>query len=195
MELRQVEFGKAIVKNNLKQEGNTIYYFGFVPQESYNDTVASIRDMVYKHWDALSTSPPKTRPASEETAVAPPALQLLAWQTHEGRPKFPEALLTRYDEGTEEHAVIAAKKAEFDALYPPLETFGHTTSPGRVGGTCDFAFDNSQPIDILRVVSLEMADSLDPTRRPCLAIFILRVVMLNSQFSTDGCHTCHCLQR
>ena len=167
MHRRQVEFGKAIVKHNLNQEGNTIHYFGFV-QEGYKDAVAAIRDMVYKRWDGLPTSPPKTRPSAEKDAASsPPALQILSWQTQEGRPKFPDSLVTRYDEGTDEHAVIAQKKAEFDDMFPPAETRGHPTSaPGRVGGACDFAFDNSQPLDIFRVVSLEMTDSLDPSLRP-----------------------------
>ena len=176
MEPRQVEFGKAIAKNNLNQDGKLIYYFGFVVQETYKDTVATIRDLVYKNWDALSTSPPKARPTSEANPT-PPELQLLAWQSQEGRPKFPESLLTRYDEGTPEHAVIMEKKAEFDVLYPPVETFGNTTGAsrvGRAGGSCDYGFDSSQPIDVLRVVLLEMTDTLDPTRRPCVAIFVFK---------------------
>ena len=123
--------------------------------EDLKDAAASIRHKVYQHWDGSSESPPQSRPA-ETTGTSAPPLQILAWQ--DGRPIFPNSLVSRFDADSREHQQILQKKAELEQLFPapaagdPVTTPGQ---PGRASGACDFSVDNGlQPLDTQRDVSL-----------------------------------------
>ena len=155
LSIRQVEFAKAIVERALATPNDGVRYIGFVRADDLKDAAASIRHKVYQHWDGSSESPPQSRPA-ETTGTSAPPLQILAWQ--DGRPIFPNSLVSRFDADSLENQQILQKKAELEQLFPapaagdPVTTPGQ---PGRASGTCDFSVDNGlQPLDTQRDVSL-----------------------------------------
>ena len=113
---RQVEFAKAIVERVLDTPNDGVRYMGFVPAQNMKDVTASIRHKVYQQWDASSESPPQSRPAETTETTAPP-LQVLAFQN--GRPVFPNSLLSRFDADSREHQQILEKKVELELLFPP----------------------------------------------------------------------------
>lgn len=152
---RQVEFAKAIVERVLDTPNDGVRYMGFVPAQNMKDVTASIRHKVYQQWDASSESPPQSRPAETTETTAPP-LQVLAFQN--GRPVFPNSLLSRFDADSREHQQILEKKVELELLFPPPaagDPVATAGQPGRASGNCDFSVDNGlQPLDPQRDVSL-----------------------------------------
>lgn len=119
--------------------------------------------MVYKDWDSNpAKSPPKQRPSSERQAAdESPELEIVAWSN--GAPSFPESLMTRFPEGTEEHTKIAELKAKFLIEFPvssqPVPADGQG---GRIGGHCDFSVDSGkQPLDVHRVIDLAAVPAAD----------------------------------
>lgn len=145
----------AIADRTLKGDGRVVRYVGFVTAKQMKRVEKTIRSMVYEHWDNAATSPPKARPAEEDTTTSEPNLQILAWQN--GRPVWPEALSTRFAEGSKEHATLMEKKAAFQVEFPEAAVASSqpSSSPARVGGLCDYSVDEGKhPLDITREISL-----------------------------------------
>ena len=156
--IRFAEFGRATVMRNLKGASRGIEYFGYIFEE-LNANRTAIRNMVYQEWDTNSTlSPPRTRPSGDATTgneqEADPQLEILAFV--QGEPVFPEVLLTRFPEATEEFAKIQELKKTFDEKFPHSTQRPPSDPRGaRVGGVCDFSIDGGkQPLDISRVIDL-----------------------------------------
>lgn len=81
-------------------------------------------------------------------------LQVLAFQ--DGKPLFPEIILTRFPEGTTEHAAIDEKFKQFKAKFPdqPVQKVAGGAPP-RSGGLCDFNVDGGKrPVDPHRQLAL-----------------------------------------
>eukprot|EP00913_Durusdinium_trenchii_P021213 g19927.t1 len=122
------------------------------------------RDYVYKKWDNSSLAPAKTRPSEEGESSGPPDLVILAWQN--GSPHFPDPLLSRFAEGTEEHAKMKELKEEMMVLFPTPDSEPSTTAltagTARAGGFCDFGIDDgAKPVDITKAVSLTAVADTD----------------------------------
>ncbi|CAK9091359.1 FO synthase subunit 1 [Durusdinium trenchii] len=127
------EFGRAAVNMNLRGDGPTVHYFGLIQQE-YKTNLTAVKSMVYKKWDEdTNLSPPKTRPLRESSAAAAavPSLDILAWAND--RPVFPAVLLTKFPEGTAEHARMLELKKDFDEKYPEASQPPPAVGSGRAG--------------------------------------------------------------
>lgn len=161
------EFGRAAVNMNLRGDGPTVHYFGLIQQE-YKTNLTAVKSMVYKKWDEdTNLSPPKTRPLRESSAAAAavPSLDILAWAND--RPVFPAVLLTKFPEGTAEHARMLELKKDFDEKYPEASQPPPAVGSGRAGGVCDYSVDGGRhPLDCTRVIDLPLvgADSSGETR-------------------------------
>lgn len=124
----------------------------------------SIRETIYRSWDASAGAPPPARPPDEGEDSAPPSLQILAWR--DSAPRWPDILSTRFPEGTEEFSVLNKLKNDFRNEFPqsvsvqqPGVAIVHT---GRAGGHCDFAVDGGvQPLDVTRLISLQHVSDED----------------------------------
>ena len=157
---RFAEFGRALTERALQAQKVDVRYFGLLEPEGFRDNKNAIRDMIYRHWDLSSTSPPRQRPETEAAAEEVPDLQILAWQS--GHPVFPEQISGRFEESTPEFHAVKKIKDEFLELFPPSETpaaAAPVPAPvqGRAGGACDFTLDNHlQPLDVTRQLDLLM---------------------------------------
>lgn len=162
--LRYCEFGRALVQRAWGGDGRKVFYVGFWSAKHFEDNMKSIRETIYRGWDASTGAPPPARPPDEGEDTAPPSLQILAWR--DGAPRWPDILSTRFPEGTEEFDVLNKIKEEFKQEFPqsaavqqPGVTIVHA---GRAGGHCDFAVDNgAQPLDITRLISLQHVSDAD----------------------------------
>ena len=153
---RFCEFGRAAVARNLSQQGRTVHYFAYVLND-FDTNSGDIRSKVYEHWDNNpDLSPAKNRPAREDTVQGQqqPNLSLLAWAN--GAPIFPDALLSRFQEGTSEHTKIKELKEEFKNRFPAAsQPLPASTGGGRAGGFCDFSVDSERaPLDPARQIDL-----------------------------------------
>ena len=152
---RFCEFGRAMVARNLSESLRPVRYFGYILNE-FETNMGDIRSKVYEAWDKSSTAPPRTR-ASREAAeqTQAPSLDLLAWAN--GAPLFPAALVTRFQEGTPEHAKMQELKDDFNkkfpqSLHPPSSA---ASGSGRAGGHCDFSINlGEEPLDFQRIIDL-----------------------------------------
>ena len=152
---RFCEFGRAMAARNLSESARPVHYFGFILNE-FETNMGDIRSKVYEAWDKSSTAPPRTRagmePAEQSQA---PSLDLLAWAN--GVPLFPAALVSRFQEGTSEHAKMQELKDDFykkfpQSLHPPSSS---ASGSGRAGGICDFSINSgAEPLDFRRVIDL-----------------------------------------
>lgn len=150
-------------------EGNVrpVHYFGLLPTE-HEATTVHIRSLVYTAWDNdQNLSPPKTRLRSEEQSERDhPPLEMLAWTS--GGPVFPQALLDRFPQGTDEHLKLQQLKTEFQTKFGgqqetrPRESGSAGAGGGRAGGFCDFSIDNGmQPLDTTRTIELPHVAAAD----------------------------------
>ncbi|CAK9072657.1 unnamed protein product, partial [Durusdinium trenchii] len=160
------EFSRACAERNWKN-ARKVLYVGFLNAKQVARATRSLRDYVYKGWDESSAAPAKTRPPDEQESKPPPELQILAFEG--GRAVWPRPLLSRFDPGTEEHSMMAAKKAEFDAAFPQSAAETRNPAPGRTsgqpqraGGLCDFSIDGGlEPLDVQREISLAAVTDAD----------------------------------
>lgn len=166
-----------MTERSLERQKTDVRYFGFVPSDSFKDTLAAVRDMIYKSWDVSKESPPKQRPGSDAAEQAAPDLQILAWN---GRPVFPECVASRFEEGTLEFDEVAKLKKEFLEMFPHATTQPAAPNPvpARVGGVCDFTLDNgAEPLDVNREIEVErIADDQFSEQR--LLVMLIRVSVL-----------------
>ena len=154
--LRFCEFGRAAVARNLSQQARTVHYFAYVLND-FDTNSGDIRSKVYEHWDGNpDLSPPKNRGAREDNAQDQrgPSLALLAWAN--GAPIFPDALLSRFQEGTSEHSKMKELHEEFKTRFPVAsQPQPASNTGGRAGGFCDFSADSGRaPLDPARQIDL-----------------------------------------
>lgn len=170
-----MEFGRAIAQSILENELTSLRYCGFLSDAQYQETTKYVRHLVYTHWDSASTSPPKQRPRDESNEGSMPQLQILG--SHQGRPFWPETLLTRFAADSQEHESVMARKAKFDAMFPPqvAATTGRPAPAGggRAGGQCDFSVDE-EPLDCARQIDLPHVKDADfNEQRQCFFLIVL----------------------
>lgn len=150
---RFAEFARAIAARDLNGSGRTVHYFGFVHDE-FTVNSAAIRNMVYKEWDANPDSPPKQRVRPETVADTTPDLEMLAWSGN--APNFPDALLTRFPENSDEYRKVHDLRQRFKEQFPTAsQPSAADGRGGRVGGLCDYSIDGGkEPLDVRRQIDL-----------------------------------------
>ena len=167
---RFAEFSQACVQRALTGSANPrVIYYGILRKEQ-KDLVAGIEAQVYRHWDGLESSPPKTRPRSV-TDLTVGGLKLLSCSA--SGPGWPEYIANKFPEGSSERAEIMGMKNSFEARYPPVgrQTAGPgpQSGPARVTGKPDFTIDGGrEPLDPERPVDL-LAEAPPPVGNRRLA--------------------------
>ena len=152
---------RAVTNRTLAGATPLVRYFGFTNAE-FAVNSADLRTQVYNHWDGSSLSPPRSRPGTENALSASgPSLDILAWS--DGCPRFPQALLNRFAEGSSErNELLKVKKVleqKFPAATQPAPAQGRTA---RVGGVCDYTLDgNREPLDVSRIIDLPVVPAAD----------------------------------
>lgn len=143
------------MKRNLEGAGIKLRYFAFMMEEVEVNR-AAMRGMVHEVWDKDPNSPPKQRPNRESSGAADaPSLELLAWQ--DGRPYFPDSILSKFADHTPEFQGIQKLKKTFEDMFPAAAQPAPVTGSGRAGGVCDFSLDDGKkPLDLTRCIDLPM---------------------------------------
>ena len=149
---RHAEFARAIVKRKLSGKVPEVSYFGII-KDIQKDVVSSIEEDVYNAWDNSSTAPAKTR---VRDAAATPTLDTLSWVN--GSPKFPDALLAKFPEGSLQHQEIVKFKEKVTSMFPASANPSPTAVTVRATGLPDFSGETV--LDLERELSLETT-SLD----------------------------------
>ena len=171
---RFVEFARAVTEIRLQEPASPLRYIGFVKvvegdrgcqKDPFMEIVSAVRSKVFQQWDQSKDAPPPTRPKTEAEQASAPELGALAWQ--DDHAIFPEILLERFPEGTDEHEKIQAKQVEFDAQFPHKDPAPQTSTVGgirRAGGFCDFSVNEGrQPVDTERLLDLAPIKEADFT--------------------------------
>ena len=86
-------------------------YYGMLRAEQ-DDVKTSLGSQLYEHWDRSSDAPPKTR---QREPVSAPSLNALSWK--DGRGHFPDAIVNKFQRGTDEHKKMLELKAEVEDLF------------------------------------------------------------------------------
>lgn len=160
------------MKRRLEEPTSPLRYIGIARQNdtsgaSLADITKALRSQVWNFWDNSPQAPPKTRAQDGSAQTAPPQLQILAWQR--GRPIWPEILLSKFPENTDQHAVLESKRVQFAAKFgsaPETTGVASTSAAGtpRVGGLCDYSPDDGlRPFNFSKSVSLPAVKDQDFT--------------------------------
>lgn len=157
-----MEFGRAVLERLLQGGGSPdVYYCGFL-REDQKDCIADFEAAIYSHWDSSATAPAKTRPSE---AKPDPTLDLLTWVS--GRPKFPDALLNKFSEGSASHKVISECKQELLRNFPEAGTDASVTASPSAGtvraqGQPDYSIEGgARPQDLSEDLNLAVVKEAD----------------------------------
>ena len=104
----------------------TVMYFGVLKKEQ-RDVITQIEAEVFKHWDNLSTSPPKSRPRTEQEREVT-GLKVLTCD-RSGRFGFPEHVMNKFPTGSEHHQALDRIKKDFEEEFPQHSGGGDTSNP------------------------------------------------------------------
>ena len=177
---RYAEFSKAVVDMALepRQAGlPEVIYYGIFREDPeskpgapaiHKKVQGEIEAKVFQHWDALSTSPAKTRP-KPQTNRCVEGLSLLS-STDQG-PVWPGSLDSKFNAESAEGKELLALKQAFLAEFPPSEAArgqGNRTTPAQVRATGqpDFSVEGGQePLDVSRLVDLLVEAAPPPADR------------------------------
>lgn len=166
---RYAEFARAVAHRTLQRELKPdVVYYGMFRREQENKSVCpNIDSAVFKHWDDLASSPPKTRQRPE--ALFQVAGLSLASCTTSGQIAWPSHVDTKFPEGSEQKKVVEKLKAEFMAEFPETgssESARRTQATPRVQGSPDFSVDGASVLDIERCIDLEKIEPPSSDQRP-----------------------------
>lgn len=157
-----MEFGRAVLERLLQGGGSPdVYYCGFL-REDQKDCIADFEAAIYSHWDSSATAPAKTRPSE---AKPDPTLDLLTWVS--GRPKFPDALLNKFSEGSASHKVISEFKQELLRNFPEAGADASVTASPSAGtvraqGQPDYSIEGgARPQDLSEDLNLAVVKEAD----------------------------------
>ena len=153
--LRQAEFARAVVKAKLERSWrHPVYYLGLL-KDHQKDVAESLENAVYTSWDAGTSAPPKHRQREQSQT---PRLSLILWQN--GRPLFPQALLTKFAADSDQCAKVKEMQQQLEELWPTESAPGvGATSHPRAGGSLDLAGEDL--LDIDREVSVALTPFAD----------------------------------
>lgn len=153
---RYAEFGRAVCERRLAGHTPFLSYMGLI-KDSQKDNLAAVEEMVYNHWDGSSRAPAKQRPKEEKEK---PSLSLVLW--HNNRPIFPDALVRKFADGSDQHAQILRMKKELEDLWPSSAGGESAVVSARAAGSPDFTgtrvLDLSREVDLARTPSSEFKE-------------------------------------
>lgn len=166
---RYAEFSRACAHRTLQQElkPDVVYYGMFRREQQHKSVCPAIDTAVFKHWDDLASSPPKTRQRPEASFQI--AGLSLASCTTNGQIAWPSHIETKFPEGSEQRKVVEKLKATFMAEFPETgssESARRPQAPPRVQGSPDFSVDGASVLDIERCIDLEKVDPPSSDQRP-----------------------------
>lgn len=150
--IRYAEFGRAVCERLLAGRSPYVSYLGLL-KEQQKDNIVAVEEMVYNHWDASPQAPAKQRPKQE---LQTPSLSILLWQRN--KPAFPQNLLDKFVEGSDQKAEVDRMKKELESLWPTAGTADSAASVvARAAGSPDFT--GSTVLDLKREVDLPKTPS------------------------------------
>lgn len=153
-----MEFGQACVHRSLAGEQPPVVYYGIMRDSATSQLRSLLETAVFKHWDGLATSPPKTRPREAPPVTKITGLSLLSVDAA-GNPIFPTRILDKFSDGPHRKA-LERMRDDFSQEFPQesSRTGGGGTqgqSAPRVSGQCDFSIDDGkEALDVSRVVDV-----------------------------------------
>ena len=166
LKLRYAEFGSACIERSLKGEKPSTIYYGLL-REGQKDIIATLESDVFKHWDGLGSSPPKTRPRSE-VCINITGLALLTCDAA-GNPGWPPHLSDKFPAESMQGKRLQELKANCEKEFPAAAVTTQTSrgrAPTRASGDCDFSVNNGEaPLDLERVLDLPKIAAPEPDMR------------------------------
>ncbi|CAK9064704.1 FO synthase subunit 1 [Durusdinium trenchii] len=135
-----------------------VVYYGIMRDSATSQLRSLLETAVFKHWDGLATSPPKTRPREAPPVTKITGLSLLSVDAA-GNPIFPTRILDKFSDGPHRKA-LERMRDDFSQEFPQesSRTGGGGTqgqSAPRVSGQCDFSIDDGkEALDVSRVVDV-----------------------------------------
>lgn len=180
--MRHAEFGRACVKQSLDPTKIPIQYCGIIG-ENLKKLSESVQSLVYNNWDASDLSPPRER-ARPERVNPVDQLQLEVLAVNRGVPCWPDVILSKFHESTEEHKTLLKMKTAFEKEFQVSQRNStantnrapSSTPGGRCSGVCDYSVDDGkEPLDVQRVIDLQHVglESFDSDNRPGLIFWEL----------------------
>ena len=146
---------RAVVRERLAGRLLQVHYIGILKASSQKDVLAAIEESVYNSWDSSSAAPPAQR---AREAAATPSLSVILWQ--QNRPVFPQALLSKFVEGSPQHGEVLKMKKTLEELWPSTSSPESSASGGgpvRAVGSPDLSGVNL--LDLDRLVDLRTISS------------------------------------
>ena len=136
-----------------------MYYGCFRDSDVHKRVQRDLEAMVFKHWDGLSSSPPKQRPRSQAAPDWNVEGLLLLSCTRSG-PVWPEHLDSKFAANSPEAKEIQELKQSFLSEFPAISEPGQAAAGAgaraptvRAAGQPDFSVDGGrEPLDVSRVV-------------------------------------------
>ena len=136
-----------------------IYYGCFREGDVHKRVQRELESLVFKHWDDLSSSPPKQRPRSEAAADWNVEGLVLLSCTRSGL-VWPEQLDGKFATNSPEAREIQELKQSFLSEFPATSEPGQASAGAGAGGSTvratgqpDFSVDGGrEPLDVSRVV-------------------------------------------
>ena len=152
-----------------------VHYCGIIG-DNLKKLQEGIQSQVYNRWDASDSSPPRDRPRPERRANPLDQLQLEVLAVNRGVPCWPDIILSKFHESTEEYQTLLQMKTEFEREFQVSQRNTNTTpvsstQRNRCNGVCDYSVDGGkEPLDVQRFIDLEHVslESLASENRPGL---------------------------
>ena len=157
-----MEFGQAVVRRKLNGKTPDVSYFGII-KDSQKDVVTSIEEQIYTAWDNSPEAPRKTR---VRDSAPTPTLDTLSWVN--GSARFPDALLSKFLDGSPQHAEMLKLKEQVKSMFPGAAETSSTAVTSRATGLPDFSGENL--LDLDREVSLETTNANEFNPEQSLAL-------------------------
>ena len=175
--MRHAEFGRACVKQTLDSAKIPIHYCGIIG-ENLKKLQEGVQSLVYNSWDASDASPPRER-ARPERVNPVDQLQLEVLAVNRGVPCWPDVILSKFHESTEEHKTLLKMKTAFEREFQVSQRNANantnrvtsSTQGNRCSGVCDYTVDGGkEPLDVQRVIDLPHVglESFESDNRPGL---------------------------
>ena len=158
-----------------------IYYGCFREGDVHKRMQRELESLVFRHWDDLSSSPPKQRPRSEAAADWNVEGLVLLSCTRSG-PVWPEHLDSKFAANSSEAREIQELKQSFLSEFPATSEPGQASATGagaggptlRATGQPDFSVDGGrEPLDVSRVVDC----LVEPPPAPADRLGVLKIVL------------------
>lgn len=182
---RYAEFARSCVERSLHTPAQKVIYYGIFRDDGngcgpsqkadlHKKVHAELEARVFRHWDAMPSSPAKTRPQSQPDLTVE-GLALLSCTS--AGPVWPVNLTQKFGHNSAEHQELQTMKEVFEREFPPQaqpQTANGGERPAakiRVSGQPDFTIeDGKSPLDLERMVDLLVEEPPAQTERRVFAL-------------------------